>query len=152
MAPPAPGNWSLRVVAEFPDGARRSIQLENAVTVQAAFAGTDGRRYIMLVTADPARPIARQPATVRAAFVAAESGAPLPEGVTLVDGLPDKLEAAFFARVGVTSVTLTPVGHGRYEGKATLWSVESWTARISFLAAGDRAVSFVAGVLQAVDR
>jgi hypothetical protein len=143
------GNWSLGVTAEWPDGARRRAQQANALIVQAAFDASDGRRYVVRVATDPAQPAVRQPATVRAAFVDFATGAPLPDGATPPVGLPPKIEVAFFAQAGVTSVSLASVGHGVYEGQATLWSIETWTVRLSVTGPDGEDVTFEAGAVQA---
>lgn len=90
---PWPGNWAVQVVADWPDGQRRGARANGPVVVQAAFAGSDGRRYLLRLATAPAEPVAGQPAIVRASFVDAESGAPLPAGVALGDGLPGQITA-----------------------------------------------------------
>lgn len=143
------GVWSVEVAAEWPEGLRRRAFLPDALTVQRAFAGTDGRRYVLRVTTDPERPAVRQEANVRAAFVDAETGAPLAFGVTLADGLPEQVRAEFFSQAGFTGRELSAVGHGVYEGTVSLWSAERWRVAITFRLAGvSELASFVAGTLE----
>lgn len=93
-----PGSWSLQVLADWgrDDVPNRQTLVENAVTVQAAFTGSDGTRYIMRVTTDPGQPTANQATAIRVAFVDAARGTPLPDGVALFGGLPPTLDADFF--------------------------------------------------------
>lgn len=130
----APGIWSLRVVAEYADGTKRSAALASGATVQASFLGSDGRRYVVRITTEPNPPLVRRPATLQVAFVDATSGAPLPAGVTLPNALPDQLQAACFASVGVTTAFLTRVAPGVYTGPVTLWATEPWRVRLDFIA------------------
>jgi hypothetical protein len=145
------GSWSARVIAEWPDGLRRRAALEDAVVVQPSFAGTDGRRYILQVTTDPTRPVVDQLAAVRAAFVDADTRAPLPAGVTLADAMPDAVEAAFFGD-GVTTEDLRPAGHGVYEGNVRVWSSGAWRVWASLHRAGVPSVSLAVGSLRAVQK
>jgi hypothetical protein len=120
------------------------------LTVQPAFKGMDNHRYILKLSADPAQPVVNQEATLRATFVDADTGAPLPENVSLVDGLPAELEADLFAPAGVSGRTLKSVGHGVYQGPVKLFSAQTWTVRISFTDANGKLITFASGTLQGV--
>jgi hypothetical protein len=144
-----PGTWSVKVVAQRADEPSRNAGIADAVVVQAALGGSDGRRYILRVETDPAQPTVEQPTTVRVTIVDAETGAPLPEGVTLQDGLPDEMDASFFlAQDGVTSTTLTPAGHGIYAGSASFFGPGTWTVQIDFPNDGVRSGSARAGIVE----
>ncbi|HEX5505265.1 MAG TPA: hypothetical protein VFW96_21790, partial [Thermomicrobiales bacterium] len=151
------GVWNLSVVATWSDGLTRRALRGGAVTVRPAFAATDGRRYVLAIASDPAQPVVNRVATVRAAFVDAATGAPLPAGVTLVDGLPASLDVAYFAernnsQSGVSSSHLAAAGHGVYRGDANLWSAEPWRVEISLTTKDGRLITFTAGVLQVTGR
>lgn len=139
------GAWDLVVNAERANAPGSRATVQGAITVQPAFTGTDGRRYVLTLTTDPPKPVVNQPAAIRAAFVDARTGAPLPDGVTLQGGLPATLDAAFFG-VGMQSVTLRPTGHGVYTGTRALWAAGNWTARAGFTVGGTR-YDIVAGTV-----
>ncbi len=148
----APGSWAAQVVATWPDGLKRRAVLPDALVVEPAFAGADGRRYRVVLSAEPT-PVADMPSPVRLALVDAETGAPLPDSVGLRDGLPDSVEAAFFAPMrGVTVQRLQPAGHGVYAGQVVLWAPGPWRVRVGFRPGSGPAVSFVAGVVQVTGR
>jgi hypothetical protein len=130
VTPAESGNWSLQVLATWnrDDVPNRQARVENAVTVQPAFTGTDGRRYIVTVTTNPAQPTVKQPATVRVAFVDAARGTPLPEAVELFGGLPTTMQANFYANgnAGFTLHDLQASGHGIYSGDIIPWASGGW--------------------------
>jgi hypothetical protein len=156
LALPAPasygeGAWSARVVAEWPDGLRRRAGLDDAVVVQRPLEGTDGRRYVLQIAADPARPAVDRPATVTVALVDAETRGPLPAGVVPVGGLPEEVEASFFGGSGATTADLRPVGHGVYAGRLRgLWSPGAWRVWAALKWTGRPWVSHAVGSVQAV--
>jgi hypothetical protein len=139
-----PAVWSLQVDATHENAPGSRAEISGAVTVQAAFAGTDGRRYLLRLTTDPASPVAGHATTIRVAFVDAERGTPLPGGVALADGTPASLETAFYLGQsgGMTSTTLQPDGHGMYAGQLTFATASDWTAQIN-VRIGDKAVSIL---------
>lgn len=145
------GVWTVRFTARGADGAARTVTATAALTVQPAFRGTDGRRYKLAITTDPTPPVAGQWATVTAAFVDAATGAPLPAGVALADGLPAELEVDFFAPAGVTSSSLKPTGHGAYTGQVNLPAAGTWTVRVTYHTTGS-GILFDAGTVEAVSR
>jgi len=155
FAAPAPNSWSLgtfnvQMTAEWPDGSRRATPPQDAFTVQPALPGTDGRRYILRVTSQPAQPVADQPATVRVAFVDAESGAPLQDEMILSGGPPASVEAAFYGGGGFTKPPFTPVGKGAYEGQVRLFSPGSWRVIVTLGAPING--TYTIGTLDAVTR
>jgi hypothetical protein len=143
------GSWSVRAVAEWPDGVRRRATLEDAVVVQRAFAGTDGRRYILEVATNPAPPVVDRPAAVRLAFVDAETRAPLPAGVSIAEDLPRDAEVAFFG-AGVNSEDLRRAGHGVYEGEVQLWAPGPWRVWAALRRTGKPDQSHLVGSVRAV--
>ncbi|MGI8691076.1 MAG: YncE family protein [Thermomicrobiales bacterium] len=139
------GNWSLQVLADWgrDEVPNRQALVENAVTVQATFTGSDGNRYIMRVTTDPGQLTAKQVATIRVAFVDATRGTPLPQGVMLFGGLPPTLDADFFvAGVMYRLETLPASGHGIYTGAVTLGMPGSWRVEVQ-VPAGDGATATI---------
>jgi hypothetical protein len=126
----AAGQHTVQVAAiwDRDDLPNRQITVENAVTVQPAFTGTDGRRYIAMVGADPEQPIAKREATLRVVFVDAARKTPLPDGVELFGGLPKllNLDCVYGDGGGYSLVPLTAVGHGIYAGPAILWMPGNW--------------------------
>ncbi len=149
-----PKVWSIRVDATRANAPGSRATLTNAITVQAAFPGTDGRRYVLKLTTDPAQPPTGKETTVRVAFVDAEQGTPLPDSVDLTDGAPTPIDAAFFLGMGdpgqasaMTSLTLHPARHGRYEGTVTFKKAGSWSIQINSRA-GNQAIPIPAGTLQ----
>jgi hypothetical protein len=139
LAAPAPTNWShgtftLQAIAEWPDGLRRRTLLQDAVVVQPAFAGSDGRRYLLRVSSEPTQPVVDQPARVAIEVVDAETGAALPDGVTLFGGLPPFVDATLYAdrSGGVMVRRLQPVGPGAYAGRVSLFSPGPWRVLVSF--------------------
>jgi hypothetical protein len=148
---PDAGVFTVQVTAHWADGSYRSaVPPSGPLTVQPAFKGMDNHRYILKLSADPAQPVVNQEATLRATFVDADTGAPLPENVSLVDGLPAELEADLFAPAGVSGRTLKSVGHGVYQGPVKLFSAQTWTVRISFTDANGKLITFASGTLQGV--
>ena len=135
ITPAEAGNWSLQVLATWnrDDVPNRQARMENAVTVQPAFTGTDGKRYIATVTTNPAQPTVKQTATVRVAFVDAARGMPLPEVVELLGGLPTTMQANFYANgnAGFTLHDLQASGHGIYTGDIIPWASGSWRVDLS---------------------
>ena len=109
----------MRVEAEWADGLQRRVELQDAVFVQPSFTGTDGRTYVLQVSSDPSRPRVDEDTRLLAAFVDPDTGSPLPNTVSLVGGLPERMEAACYAQ-GVTIRVLSPVGHGAYVGTVRL--------------------------------
>jgi hypothetical protein len=151
-----PQVWSLQVDATRDNGPGSRVSLASAVVAQAAFAASDGHRYLLQLTSEPASPVAGQPVTLRLAFVDATSRQPLPEGVNLSEELPDSIDVALFLGNGDLSqaremhaCTLRPDGAGRgvYTGGLTLDQPGGWSAQISF-ALGGQAVRALAGSIQ----
>ncbi|MHB8647070.1 MAG: hypothetical protein ACYDAR_14870 [Thermomicrobiales bacterium] len=146
------GNWSLRVLADWgsDDTPNRQALIENAVTVQAAFTGSDGNRYIVRLTTDPGQPVAKQAATVRIAFVDTVRGTPLPQGVTLFGGLPPTLDANFFEEGRYLRETLPARGHGVYSGPVTLGVSGSWRVAVDVPAGGGATKTVPVGAVQVI--
>lgn len=117
--------WSVQAVAEWPDGLRRRVELRDAVFVRPSFAGSDGRMYVLDVTTVPDQPRVNEDAEVRATFVESLSGTPLPANVSLVDGLPERLELGFFG-TGSSTRWFERVEHGVFGGQVRLWTSGEW--------------------------
>lgn len=137
-AAPAPTNWSqgsftLQVVAEWPDGLRRRALLQDAVLVRPAFAGSDGRRYLLRIASEPMQPVMDQPAQVVIDVVDAKTGLALPDGVNLFGGLPPFMDATFYAdgSGGVMVRRLESVRPGAYAGAVSLFSSGRWRVLVS---------------------
>jgi Tol biopolymer transport system component/nitrogen fixation protein FixH len=144
-----PGAWSVKVIAQRANEPARSAGIADAVVVQAALGGSDGERYLLRVETDPAQPAAEQATTIRVAIVDAATGAPLPAGVTLQNGLPETMNASFFLdQAGVTSARLTPASHGTYTGSASFFRPGVWTVQVNFPNDGVRSGSIQAGVVE----
>ncbi|HYI15646.1 MAG TPA: hypothetical protein VEX37_09655, partial [Thermomicrobiales bacterium] len=145
---PGAGVWSLQVVAETADEPSRFVTLSDAVVVQPALMGDDGRRYMLAVeVADP--PVrAEQEALIRVTIVDAETGAPLPEGVDLAGGTPEAMtgSATLEARA-VTTADLRPTGHGVYEGSYNFFAPGRWNISANFPQDGIRAGGVPAGLV-----
>jgi hypothetical protein len=124
---------SVRVVAQWQDGSRRQVFMPDAVTVQPAFVGPDGQRYVLHMATEPSPPVAEQPAVVRLVFASADTGEPLPDEVALVDGLPATVEASFFGGGGVTTSQLAASRRGEYEGLVRLWAPGMWRMTATFV-------------------
>ncbi len=84
----------------------------------------------------------------------AERGTSLPDGVDMIDGTPIPIDAAFFLGIGgsgqagvMTSLTLHPAGHGRYEGTLTFDQVGQWSVQIDSRQ-GNQSISNPAGTVQ----
>ena len=86
--PGSPANWTVRVEAEWADGLRRQVEVRDAVFVRPSFTGSDGRSYVLQVSSEPSRPRADEDTRLLVAFVEPATGAPLPDDVSLVGGLP----------------------------------------------------------------
>jgi hypothetical protein len=137
-AAPSPTSWSqgtftLQAIAEWPDGLRRRTLLQDAVVVQPAFAGSDGRRYLLRVSSEPTQPVVDQPARVAIEVVDADTGAALPDGVSLLGDLPGFVDATFYADRGggVMVRRLGSVGPGAYAGSVGLFSPGPWRVLVS---------------------
>jgi hypothetical protein len=147
--------WSLQVDATRTNAPGSRAEIGGAVTVQSAFAGTDGRRYLLQLTTDPTAPVAGESTTVRVAIVDADSGTPLPDGVELTGGTPASLDAAYFRGMGdpgqspleMVSTELQSTSHGVYSDHLTFDTGGSWTLQIN-VRVGDHAVSVLAGAIQ----
>jgi hypothetical protein len=145
---PRAGAWTVKVIAEREDEPSRYALVEDAVTIQPAIFGDDGRRYILSVSIDPAAPAPNQEVTARVAVVDAETGAPLPDGVFFQGGMPEHIDASFFLQeAGVTSRDLFPVRHGVYEGKVSFFSSGTWSVSANFPQDGRRSGSIPAGTV-----
>lgn len=142
----SPGNWTLRAEATWPDGLRR-VEVQDAVVVRPTFVGTDGRSYALQLTAEGPKPRIDQDIQLRAAFVDAETGAVLPAGVALVEGLPDRVEIACYGQ-GVTARVFGAVDHGVYAGTVHLWAPGTWRVWATLMRPAGSAPSFVAGSLR----
>jgi hypothetical protein len=92
--------------------------------------------------------------TLFAAFVEVSTGGPLPDGVTLLTGVPDQLQAQLSpaGNDGFTSLDFLPVaGNGRYQGLVHFWEAGKWVVTVRFRdAAGDWHI-FPAGAITVVD-
>jgi hypothetical protein len=131
VSAPSPTNWSrgsfsVQSVAEWPDGLQRRTLVQDAVLVQPAVTGSDGRRYILRVTTEPAHPVVDQPVQV-------ETSAVVPNSVTLFGGPPPVVDATFYAdRSGGAIVRrLDSVRHGEYVGSISLFSPGPWRVLVS---------------------
>ncbi len=147
------GSWSLQVLADWSRNEipNRQALVENAVTVRAAFIGSDGNRYSMQVTTDPGQPVAKQAATIRVAFVDAAHGTPLPPGVALFGGLPATLDADFFANGTMYLLETLPArGHGVYSGPVTLGASGSWRVAVDVPAGGGATKTVPVGAVQVI--
>jgi hypothetical protein len=145
-APGSSANWTVRVEAEWADGLRRSVELQDAVFVRPSFTGTDGRSYVLQVSSEPSRPRADEETRLLVAFVELATGSPMPDGVSLVGGLPEDMEVACYAH-GVTTRVLASVGHGTYGGTVRLWSPGTWQVWVSMPLADGTSASFETGSL-----
>ncbi len=126
------GWWNARiVVGEGGEGGGFTLILRDVFRGTPTFEGTDGRPYVLRLESDPQEPVAEAEIMVRALFVDAATGDPLPEGVTLVDGLPDELRLAL---VGSGSLIrdLPAVGHGVYANTFSISAPGTWTTRLIF--------------------
>jgi DNA-binding beta-propeller fold protein YncE len=148
-----PGPWTLWAVAERHDAFDSRADLREAVTVLPVFTGSDGRDYLLQVTTDPERPVARQRVTFRLAFVDAETGQPLPPDVTVEDGVPSGVFAplaSFFLGLhgGATTGRFEPVGHGTYEGRVTFWDAGTWLVEVDIRRADGHVVPMMVGTIE----
>ncbi len=151
---PAPGKWSIELRGETPGSPSYRARLPGTVTVEQAFLGSDGRRYVLRVDSDPATPTVDAPLTVHATFLDPTRGTPLPVGVSLAGGLPDHMEASLLqAGSGITTARLAPTGYGRYAGATTSapWAVGSWEVHVAFQEGG-QAVEVEAGAIDVAAR
>ncbi len=123
-----PGVWAVQARAHWDAGdlPDRQATAARGVTVQPAFVGTDGVRYIARVTTDPARPVVGHPTTLRVAVVDAARGTPLPDGVTIWGGLPPTLDADFIGSAGYRLETLHASGHGIYTSTLPFATAGEW--------------------------
>lgn len=145
-----PGPWTLTVVAERDDSFNSRAYRAAAVTVLPTFDGTDGRAYLLRITTDPERPVAHQRVAFRLAFVDAEAGRPLPNEVTIVDGLPAGISATFYLGVdgGATTGRFEQVGHGIYEGEVQFWEAGTWSIEVGMRRAADSLVPVMVGAIE----
>lgn len=156
LAPPEPpawssGTWAVQVVAEWPDGLKRRAVLADALVVQPAFAGTDGRRYRLAVSSEPAQPRLNQPVALSATIVDVERGTPLPAGIALEGGLPDTVEVTLLGPDrGMRLIPLRSVGWGSYAGEARLWAAGRWRVQARLGPVPDRPASITVGTLDVV--
>jgi hypothetical protein len=130
---PGAGVWSIRVVAETAGEPSRFVTLSNAVVVQPVMMGDDGRRYMLAV--DVADPPARaeQNVPIRVGIVDAETGATIPDGVELADGMPDAISGtATLQGRAITTADLRESGHGVYEGEFHFFSAGDWIISLNF--------------------
>lgn len=146
---PAAGSWSLDVTVRTSGEPLRRAGIAAAVVVQPALTGSDGNRYVLRVTTDPATPAANVPFTVRAAFVDARTGAPLAKGSSLLNGEPARIDISLMPTngSGVTTATLEPAGDGSYAGTAKVWQPGRWTIQADFPGDGING-SFPTGVVE----
>ena len=148
-----PGPWTLWVVAERHDAFDSRADLRQAVTVLPVFTGSDGRVYLLQVTTDPPRPVARQRVTFRLAFVDAETGEPLPPGVIVEEGRPSGIFmplASFSLGLhgGGTTGWFEPAGHGTYTGEVTFWDAGTWLVEVDIRQADGRVVPMMVGTIE----
>ena len=149
---PAAGTWSLDVTVRTSGEPLRRSGIVGAVVVQAALAGSDGNRYVLRLTADPATPVAEKPFTIRAAFVDVATGAQLTKGDGLLNGEPEEIRISLMPAngSGVTTATLEPTGDGSYSGTAKVWQSGRWQIRADFRGDGVNG-SAPAGVVEVRD-
>lgn len=86
---------------------------------------------------------------MQASFVDGDSGAALPAGVDLTQGLPDRLEVVCYGQ-GVTTRPLAAVGHGIYAGSVKLWALGNWQVGATLAQVGRASQTFIVGSLRAV--
>jgi hypothetical protein len=140
--------WSVEVVATTQGQPNRRAGIDDAIAVQPAITGTDGRNYLLRVSTEPAEPTSGTPVTVMARFVDAETGVPLPEGVDIQGGLPSRIVATFY-HGGMTSAILNEAGHGSYRGQADFFEPGDWNVQLSFRTSSLGLVSVDAGAISA---
>ena len=151
-----PTLWSLRVDATRENAPGSRAEISNAVSVQNAFAATDGKRYVVELTTDPVQPVLDADTLVRVSLIDAESDSPMPDGVELTGGTLKSVEVAFFRGTPatgqaseMTSLTLRPAQHGSYEATTAFDATGSWEVQISLNQNG-RATSTLVGSVQVV--
>jgi hypothetical protein len=147
------GWWDAVVAVTNPDGSYWEVTIPEVIQVVPSFEGSDGNRYALQVrTAQD--PTVDSAVTLFAAFVEVSTGGPLPDGVTLLTGVPDQLQAQLSpaGNDGFTSVDFLPVaGNGRYQGLVHFWEAGKWVVTVRFRdAAGDWHI-FPAGAITVVD-
>ena len=128
----APGAWDVRVQTERAGEPNRSASLLGAVSVQSAFQGTDGRRYLLQTSSDPAAPVADQDFIFSVAFVDAVTGAALPEGVD-IQTWPARQDGRIVLRLQAASPPrICSHRARRLRRLAHLFNAGSWTASVNF--------------------
>lgn len=145
-----PGPWTVTVVAERDDSFNSRAYREAAVTVLPTFNGTDGRAYVLRITTEPERPLAHQRVHLRAALVDGETGEPLPDDITIADGLPAEVPATFYLGVdrGATTGRFEQVVHGIYEGEVQFWEAGTWSIEVSMRRADGSRVPVMVGAIE----
>ncbi len=151
-----PTLWSLRVDATRENAPGSRAEISNAVSVQNAFAATDGKSYVVEMTTDPAHPVLESDTLVRVSLIDPASGSPMPDGVELTGGTLKSVEVAFFRGTPatgqaseMTSLTLRPAQHGSYEATTSFDATGSWDVQISLNQDG-HATSTLVGSVQVV--
>lgn len=124
------GSWNARIVVGEGEDAF-TLVLQDVFRSTPTYEGDDGRPYALRLETEPDVPTAEGDTTIRASFVDAETGDPLPESVSLVDGLPEEMRVAL---VGPGSVIrdLPSAGHGIYANTISIANPGFWSARLIF--------------------
>jgi hypothetical protein len=119
------GSWSLQAEAVWPNGQARRVNANGTLLFRPAFAGTDGRKYVLKLTSTPEKLLVNNDAIVHISLVDADDQTLLPDTVNLVNGLPAALEVGCYG-AGVTSRLFEPIRHGEYAGTIQLWVGGAW--------------------------
>lgn len=126
------GVWQVTANVSYPDGTRWSQTRPGLIEVLPSFTASDGKRYQLRLSTEPAQPVVEALTALRLTLVEVERGARLPEGVELASALPERIDIIFMRENGSPKagrVELT--GHGLYEGETTFYFAGRWRAALS---------------------
>jgi hypothetical protein len=148
----APGVWDARIIVGD-DESGFTLVLQDVFRGVPTLEGDDGRPYALRLETDPDEPIPAGEVSVRAVFVDAETGEPIPDGVMLLDGMPEEMDIALSANSAMTR-DLDNAGHGVYESTITISEPGAWRARLIFRqpeASEPRSIQIEVGALHVVE-
>ncbi|MEZ4522729.1 MAG: hypothetical protein R3A46_13950 [Thermomicrobiales bacterium] len=145
------GVWDAEVTITSPDGDSWTMRFDDMFEIGPSWEASDGRRYVLRVQTDPSEPPRGEEVTVTAHFVEVDTGRPMPNGVQLLETLPNEVRVAFDAEEGGRrAATLTRNDEGIYEGVISFPNVDAWEATVIVRDESGDTVQVQAGVTNVV--
>ena len=142
------GYWNAEVTFTGVDGDTWTYTAREVFQIVPSWEASDGKRYILSVSADADEVVVDETVTVTARFVDIDDGEPLPEDTEIRADFPDEIQVNFASEgQGTANATLELNEEGVYEGPETFWTDGEWQVTVTFRLANGDAVAVEAGTI-----